>query len=41
MPTGHDQPCPWCEHVHHYLPCEDCACPPHQYYPGDMNARAA
>lgn len=32
--TGHDLPCPWCGHSHQFLPCEDCACPPHKNYPG-------
>lgn len=36
-PLGHDMPCPWCGHVHHWLVCDDCGCPPHHYpgYKGD------
>ncbi len=35
MSTGRDMPCPWCKHVHHFLPCEECDCPPHPQYPGE------
>lgn len=30
-----DLPCPWCDHVHHFLPCDDCDCQPHPAYPGE------
>ena len=33
---GHDLPCPWCGHSHHFVPCEDCACPAHEHYPGEV-----
>ena len=33
---GHDLPCPWCGHSHHFLPCEDCSCPAHEHYPGEV-----
>lgn len=34
-PIGHDVPCPWCGHSHHFLPCDTCPCEPHPFYPGD------
>jgi hypothetical protein len=36
LTLGHDLPCPWCSHSHHFLPCEDCSCPPHEHYPGEV-----
>jgi hypothetical protein len=33
---GHDFPCPWCGHSHHFLPCDDCPCPAHEHYPGEL-----
>lgn len=33
---GHDLPCPWCGHGHHFVACEDCTCPAHEHYPGEL-----
>lgn len=33
---GHDLPCPWCGHCHHFVACEDCLCPAHEHYPGEL-----
>jgi len=33
---GHDLPCRWCGHCRHFVACEDCSCPAHEHYPGEL-----
>jgi hypothetical protein len=33
---GHELPCSWSGHSHHFVACEDCSCPAHEHYPGEL-----